>query len=253
MFLTATAQAADVVLPRQSLVERDGSLTNGERRVQRFYTAAQPIEGTLPDWKAFANITRTLGGPKAKLSTAAVMQDLTNTIAAYAGMTYPKLAESEAQTPDIGSADQYYGGTAYANHGGTGVQWATTADKGQAPSVAAPTGIAKVAVSNDELVLIPVTELYNREPEFKASEALMATHIDAAYLALNENDAAARGIAAGENVTISFNGQAVTLVARLGDDKEVPAGTALFGKNLAETPAPLTPVAVTVSKVGVMA
>jgi NADH-quinone oxidoreductase subunit G len=39
LFLTATARAADVVFPAQAFTEREGSVTSGDRRVQRFYPA----------------------------------------------------------------------------------------------------------------------------------------------------------------------------------------------------------------------
>ncbi len=42
LFLTETAREADVVLPAQSWAEREGTFTNGERRVQRYYPAIQP-------------------------------------------------------------------------------------------------------------------------------------------------------------------------------------------------------------------
>ena len=41
--MTDTARRADVVLPAQSFIEREGSYTTGERRVQRFYPAVRPV------------------------------------------------------------------------------------------------------------------------------------------------------------------------------------------------------------------
>lgn len=52
LFLTKTAQQADVILPRQSFLERDGSFTNGERRVQRFYTLTRPTKIPAPTGKS---------------------------------------------------------------------------------------------------------------------------------------------------------------------------------------------------------
>ena len=56
LFLTATAKLADVVLPAQSFIEREGSYTSGERRVQRFYPAVPPKAAYLPDFRITAQI-----------------------------------------------------------------------------------------------------------------------------------------------------------------------------------------------------
>ena len=56
LFMTETAANADVVLPRQSFAERDGSFTNGERRVQRFYTAQAPAGRNPPGLESVCGI-----------------------------------------------------------------------------------------------------------------------------------------------------------------------------------------------------
>jgi NADH-quinone oxidoreductase subunit G len=251
MFLTESAKQADVVLPRQSFAERDGTFTNGERRVQRFYPAQDPLTGTLPDWRIFANITRVLGGPKPKLSTAGVMQEIAQKIGRYAGMTYPKLAETKPQFPDVGGTDLYYGGTAYTNTGGAGLQWETSGDMGVDPNINTPNVLPYPPLEDGELLLIPVRELYDRQPEFAASAHLMNTHIDSPYLTLNDIDAATRGVAEGETVVVNYAGQTVEVVARI--DSSVAAGTALIGRILSDRPAPAVPVVGTVQKIEVLA
>jgi NADH-quinone oxidoreductase subunit G len=163
MFLTRTAALADVVLPRQSFVERDGTFTSGERRVQRFYTAQAPLEGTRPDWKVFAEINQKRGGARPKLSAAAVMQEITQQVPRYAGMSYTNLAKVEAQFPDVGGVDLYYGGTAYKNEGGLGIQWPI--EVGGAPE--APKAGKPRKPKKDELLIVPITELYDRQAAFQ--------------------------------------------------------------------------------------
>ncbi len=67
-----------------------------------------------------------------KMSAAAVMKDI---IARCPGLRraarYPELAKVERQFPDVGGTNLYYGGTAYQNKGGLGVQIPTAADKGE--------------------------------------------------------------------------------------------------------------------------
>lgn len=252
MFMTPTAAAADVVLPRQAFAERDGSFTNGERRVQRFYTAQQPLEGTLPDWRIFASLLRTLDGTRVKLSAAAVMQEITQNVPSYANATYAKLAETKPQFPDVGGVDLYYGGTAYNNEGGLGVQWATSSEQGTAPALeASATAPSLPARQAGELLIVPIKELYDRQHEFAASEHLMAAHIDAPYIALNEQEAASRSLTNGETVAVSYAAETAQVAVRI--DNTVPAGIALIGRHLSTQPTPAVPVVGTVRKVEVLA
>jgi NADH-quinone oxidoreductase subunit G len=251
MFLTKTAKQADVVLPRQSFAERDGTFTNGERRVQRFYTAQEPLAGTLPDWRIFANLTRILGGPKPKLSTGAVMQEISQKIGRYAGMTYPKLAETKPQFPDVGGVDLYYGGTAYTNTGGVGMQWETSGDMGVNPNINTPNVLPYPPLEDGQVLLIPVRELYDHQPAFAASSHLMYTHIDVPYITFNTKDAAERGLVEGESVAVSYAAETVELVVRV--DNSLTPGAALIGRNLSSRPSPAAPVAGTVRKVEVLA
>ena len=61
LFLTETAKQADVVLPALAWAERDGTLTNAERRVQRYYKAIPPLAQARADWEVFSQIAEKLG------------------------------------------------------------------------------------------------------------------------------------------------------------------------------------------------
>jgi NADH-quinone oxidoreductase subunit G len=250
LFLTETAALADVVLPRQSFAERDGSFTNGERRVQRFYTAQTPLPGTRPDWKFFGEINALLGCGKSKLSAAAVMHEITQNVPRYAQMSYPNLAHVEPQFPDVGGSDLYYGGTAYENKGGLGVQWPVEAEQG-AVTLDGKGKQAARKVHKGELLIVPIVELYDRKPTFRASEHLMREHIPAPYVVLNAGDAQKMGIAEGDIVSVAYGAQAAEVKVRV--DPAAPAGAALLPRNLSDRPAPAIPVTGTVRKVEVMA
>ncbi len=131
LYLTETAQRADVVLPAAAWAERDGTYTSGERRVQRFY-AALPPRG-----KADFEIAAALGAP-AGLSlpgtAAAVMGEMARAVPAYAEVTYDRLAQTEPQWPAVGDRDLYFGGTAYKNLWGTGLPLRTEGERGKAPA-----------------------------------------------------------------------------------------------------------------------
>jgi predicted molibdopterin-dependent oxidoreductase YjgC len=61
MFLTETAQLADVVLPAASFAEKDGTFTNSERRVQRVRRAVLPAGKSLPDWQIVCRVAQEMG------------------------------------------------------------------------------------------------------------------------------------------------------------------------------------------------
>lgn len=58
IFPTATAKLAHVVLPAASGVEKDGTTTNTERRVQRVRAAVPPPGESRPDWQVIAELAR---------------------------------------------------------------------------------------------------------------------------------------------------------------------------------------------------
>ncbi|MEC1476780.1 formate dehydrogenase subunit alpha [Bacillus haynesii] len=61
MFLSKTAQYADVVLPASASLEKEGTFTNTERRVQRLYQALPPLGDAKPDWVIIQDIANRLG------------------------------------------------------------------------------------------------------------------------------------------------------------------------------------------------
>ena len=238
LFADEAAQKAAVALPIQSFAERDGTFTNGERRVQRFYTAQGPMGAALPLWQIASRIGEKLGVMKTKTSAAAVMLEITQTVGAFAGARYSELAKVDRQFPEVGGDDLYYGGTAYKNSGGLGVQIEAAADGG----AAAQYGTVNVpaAVSGD-LVVIPTVSLYNRARVFRPSEAeLMAPRIPAPFAEINAADAGKLGISDGDRIAIDVAGKVIEVEARVNGS--APQGAILLPRNLATgVAAPLVP------------
>ena len=56
IFLSRTAQFADVVLPASPSVEKEGTFTNTERRIQRFYEVMPPLGDSRPDWRILTEL-----------------------------------------------------------------------------------------------------------------------------------------------------------------------------------------------------
>ena len=61
LFMSATAEMADVVLPASSYFEKNGTFTNGERRVQRVNKVIDPIGNTKSDGQMIIDMMYRLG------------------------------------------------------------------------------------------------------------------------------------------------------------------------------------------------
>jgi NADH-quinone oxidoreductase subunit G len=248
LFQDDMGDLADVTLPIQSFAERDGSFTNGERRVQRFYTAQGPIGEALPAWQAVMRLGELLGQGAAKVTAAAVMLDITRSVPAFAGCRYQELARTEQQFPAIGD-DVYYGGTAYKNRGGLGVQIATAADQGHTPRPAEVKLPDAVKAGRGKLLVLPVTRLYNRERAFRPS-ALVHARVAAPHAGLNSADANRLKVNSGDTIEIEIDG-GVAVQVHVRVDDGIPQGVVTLPRHLTTTALPLTPAAAKISKVTV--
>ncbi|MBI4314474.1 MAG: molybdopterin-dependent oxidoreductase, partial [Chloroflexi bacterium] len=226
LFRTATANAADVVLPAQAFTEREGSFTSGERRVQRFYPAVPAMGHSRADWQIFSQLGERVGQGQARPGAAAVMTEISKAVPDYSGVTYQAMAKVEKQFPDVGGTDLYYGGTAYQNNAGLGVQYPSAADRGEPVAVAE---VASVAHRVGGLVAAPITVLYDRGTTFIRSY-VMHPRIPRPYIVINPADAAALGIADGETIVLSVNGKELSAAARV--DGHAPAGALLAPQSL---------------------
>ena len=99
VFLTETAQLADVVLPSCSFAEKEGTYTNTARRVQRVRQAIQPIGGSLPDWEIICRLAQKMGYPMHYQGPAAVMEEIALLTPIYGGISYPRLEGEGLQWP----------------------------------------------------------------------------------------------------------------------------------------------------------
>jgi len=105
LFMTETAAKAHVVLPSASFAERDGTVTNAERRVQRVRKAIEPIGESKADWQIICDVAKAMGHEKdfAFKDAEAIFNEIAKAVPAYAGITYAKLEKPEAvQWPAAG-------------------------------------------------------------------------------------------------------------------------------------------------------
>jgi NADH-quinone oxidoreductase subunit G len=89
----ATSERAHWVLPAAAWVERDGTFTNFEGRVQRFRTAVEPLGQALPAWDLLGRVLAALGGAPAGSRAEHWFRELARTVPAYAALTYQGLGD----------------------------------------------------------------------------------------------------------------------------------------------------------------
>jgi NADH-quinone oxidoreductase subunit G len=244
MFLTSTAMLADVVLPTQSIAEREGTYTNGERRVQRFYPAIEPIGQSLADWEIAQMIGQRLGQGEPAASAAMLMVEIGAAAPQYAGMTYQKLAAVAPQFPDVGGNDLYYGGTAFQNTRGLGVQYKAAAEQGPVMARPASAGSA-LAVKEGQLILAPITLVFDGEPIFYKTE-LLRERVPIPHVGLNPADARKMKITDGDMLGVALKGRIISAAAYL--DERVAKGVATIPRRLQIQGAPRAATVAAVSK-----
>ncbi|MFW6189846.1 MAG: formate dehydrogenase subunit alpha [Planctomycetota bacterium] len=91
IFLSETAELADVVLPAASFAEKAGTFTNTERRVQPIRPAVPAPGDARPDWEVICDLSGRLGFPMSYESPAEVMDEIAALTPIYGGMSYERI------------------------------------------------------------------------------------------------------------------------------------------------------------------
>ena len=99
IFLTETAQLADIVLPAASFAEKDGTFSNTERRVQRVRKAIEPIGDAKADWEIICMAAEAMGYPMKYQSTAEIFDEIAKVTPSYAGLSHARLDNGGLQWP----------------------------------------------------------------------------------------------------------------------------------------------------------
>lgn len=99
IFLSETAEFADVVLPAASFAEKDGTFTNTERRIQRINKAIEPIGDSKADWQILMEISTLLGYEEYYENPSEIMDEIAACTPSYGGISYKRLKKESLQWP----------------------------------------------------------------------------------------------------------------------------------------------------------
>ena len=91
IFFSATCRFADVVLPASPSLEKEGTFTSTERRIQRFYQVFEPLPGSRPDWVIIQDIANRLGADWNYAHPSEIMDEVASLTPMFAGVNYERL------------------------------------------------------------------------------------------------------------------------------------------------------------------
>ncbi|MCB9251653.1 MAG: formate dehydrogenase subunit alpha [Flavobacteriales bacterium] len=99
LFITETSKMAHVVLPASSFLEKSGTFTNGERRVQKVRQVVKPVEGTKPDGQIVIDIMNRMGYKTPDYDPKTVLEEISRIVPFFAGIRWDELGENGKQWP----------------------------------------------------------------------------------------------------------------------------------------------------------
>lgn len=110
IFMSDTAELADVVLPAVSFAEKDGTFTNTERRVQKLQEVIPPMHSALPDWKIISELSKRMGYDMGYRASHEIMEEIALLTPPYGGIFHHRLDNYGLQWP---CPDEDHPGTSF--------------------------------------------------------------------------------------------------------------------------------------------
>ena len=195
MFATETARRAHVVFPVASFAEKEGTVVNCERRLQRSVRAISPRRGTRADWEIFSAVARSLGAAWSYRTSDDVLREIARLVPGFQGMSAATLI------PD-------------------GARWHRATPLG--PSGRAPAASVPAAGQTDGLSLLSGGTLFLQGSLSRRSPTLMKL-AGAARAYLHPDEARRISVKAGERIALTGGSGAIELPVELDD--AVPPGS----------------------------
>ena len=99
LFMTETAKYADVILPGASFLEKSGTFTNGERRVQAVRQVVDVQNGAKPDGQIIVDIMNKMGYAQPDYTPDGMLEEISQIVPFFAGISWDKLGKNGMQWP----------------------------------------------------------------------------------------------------------------------------------------------------------
>lgn len=223
LFLTETAKLADVVLPAQAVMENDGSMVSGERRLQKFANAIPAPKGTKPDHEITLALLNLLGGNR-NGGQVNLLEEIARSEPVFFGVSREKLGIFRDQWPLIGRNEVYYGGTGYENQFGLGIILPLATGENNLPGKTRMPELLRPP--RNFWPAYPVTKLY--ADSLPVKDSLLKDRI-CKTIHLNTLDAESLKVTSDHPLTLRLKGEDYSGEVEVSD--EVPRGSILITRN----------------------
>lgn len=206
LFLSETTKFAHLVLPGASFLEKDGTFTNLERRIQLIRKVVDPPNGILPDWRVVCEVSNRMGYPMPYRHPSEIMDEIARLTPMFAGVSYDRLDDHAGLQWPVPTA----------THEGTSLMHRDTFPKGKAHFVPVdylPPGEAASEEYPFVLTTGRVLQHYNCGAQTRRTEILQV--VDTDVLEMHANDAERLHLEEGAIVRlVSARGEAILPVVR---------------------------------------
>jgi len=91
IFFSETCRFADVILPACPSLEKEGTFTSTERRIQRLYPVFEPLGESRPDWQIIVDVANRLGAGWNYAHPSEIYKEIASLTPMFAGVTYERL------------------------------------------------------------------------------------------------------------------------------------------------------------------
>lgn len=224
IFLTETAQYADVVLPSACFAEKDGTFSNTERRVQRVRKAVNPPGEALADWEIICRIANAMGYQMNYASPSEILDEIANLTPSYGGISFARLEKHGLQWPCL-----------TPDHPGTSFLHGEKFSRGLGKFHAVE-HIPPDEQPDEEYPFILSTgrRLFHYHTGTMTRKGSLDEFMPGDYLEMNCADAEKLNINDGDKVKVTSRRGAIEILAKISDT--VPSGVVFTSFHFAETP-----------------
>jgi formate dehydrogenase major subunit len=226
IFLTETAEFADVILPATSFFEKEGTYTNTDRRVQIGRKVLPPPGQARLDWEVICEIGTRMGYPMRYSGPEEIFEELRRLTPDYAGLTYERLGSLGMLWP-----------CPTGEHPGTSVLFEDEFPRGRGKLVPVEFRPPHEEPDRDYPLVLNtgrVLEHWHTGTMTRRASVLHALRPEP-YVEIHPDDARVIGVADGRRVKVRSRRGEIELAARVSD--RTPAGSVFIPFHFREAPA----------------